>query len=105
MPTSLRTRLLPSFSADQSLEQSGRLRRKVGERECFFAQSAPLRNFGGGDPSAVFWFKTGTFALTIESIIAFVIFGLFDAARARSDWNTFESIYPDIGIEHDSAGR
>jgi hypothetical protein len=47
--------------------------------------------------AAVFWFKTGTIALNLEAIIAFVIFGLFDAARARSDWNKFESIYPDIG--------
>jgi len=42
------------------------------------------------------WIKTGTVALTIEAVIAFVIFGLVDAARARSDWNKFESIYPDI---------
>jgi hypothetical protein len=46
---------------------------------------------------AVAWYKTGTIALTIEAMIAFVIFGLFDAARARADWNKFESIYPDIG--------
>ena len=48
---------------------------------------------------AVAWIKTGTVALSIEAMMAFVIFGLGHAVRAWLDWNKFESIYPDIGNE------
>jgi hypothetical protein len=49
--------------------------------------------------------KTGSLALTVEVVIGFIIVGLMTAALARSEWNKFVSIYPDIGIEHDRAGR
>ena len=53
----------------------------------------------------VAWLKTGSPTLTSEAVIGFAIAGLMTAAFARSEWNKFASIYPDIGIEHDRAGR
>ena len=45
----------------------------------------------------VAWLKTETIQVTIEAIIAFVIGALYGAFCARTEWNKFESIYPDIG--------
>ena len=55
--------------------------------------------------TAVGWGKTGSLTLTTEAIVGFVVVGLMYASQARSEWNKFASIYPDIGIEHDRAGR
>ena len=51
--------------------------------------------------TAVEWTKTGSLTLTAEAVISFVVVGLMYASQARSEWNKFASIYPDIGIEHD----
>jgi hypothetical protein len=50
----------------------------------------------------VAWIKTEAFTLTSEALVGFVVAGLLGAAGARSDWNKFESIYPDVG--NDPAG-
>ena len=54
---------------------------------------------------AVAWMKTGTLQVTIEAIVALVSGALFGAFSARAQWNKFESIYPEIGSEEDSAVR
>ena len=53
----------------------------------------------------VAWMKTGALQVTIEAIVALVFGALYGAFSARAKWDKFESIYPDIGIKHDSAGR
>jgi hypothetical protein len=55
--------------------------------------------------TAVEWAKTGRLTLTPEAVVGFIVVGLMYAIQARSEWNKFASIYPDIGIEHDRAGR
>jgi hypothetical protein len=52
--------------------------------------------------TAVVWMKTGTIQVAIEAIVAFVVAAFYGAASARTVWNRFESIYPDIGIKRDS---
>jgi hypothetical protein len=54
--------------------------------------------------AGVAWIKTGSLMFTSEAVIGFVIVGLMSAARARSEWNKFASIYPDIGVD-DRAGQ
>ncbi|HJR21931.1 MAG TPA: hypothetical protein VJ822_09950 [Dongiaceae bacterium] len=55
--------------------------------------------------TVIAWIKTGSMTLTAKAVIGFIIAGLMTGAFARSEWNKFASIYPDIGIERDSSGR
>jgi hypothetical protein len=69
-----------------------------------------MRGLGSGACMAVAmtvvaWIKTGSLTLTSEAVISFIIAGLMTGAFARSEWNKFASIYPDIGIERDRLGR
>ena len=69
-----------------------------------------MRGLGSGACIAiamtgVAWMKTGSLTLTTEAVIGFIITALMTGAFARSEWNKFASIYPDIGIERDRLGR
>jgi hypothetical protein len=69
-----------------------------------------VRGLGAGACMAiamtmVAWLKTETLTLTVEAVIGFIIAGSMHAAFARSEWNKFASIYPDIGIMHDRTDR
>lgn len=69
-----------------------------------------VRGLGAGACMAVAmtvvaWLKTGSLTLTTEAVIGFVIACLMNVAFARSEWNKLASIYPDIGVGRDSAGR
>lgn len=52
---------------------------------------------------AVAWIKGGSFDITIEAIVAFVVGSLLGVAGARAEWNKLESIYPDVGIDQQSS--
>jgi hypothetical protein len=69
-----------------------------------------VRGLGSGAGVAaaligVAWIKSGSLTLTTEAVIGFIIVSLMSAVSARSEWNKFASIYPDIGSEREGAGR
>jgi hypothetical protein len=69
-----------------------------------------MRGLGSGACMAIAmtvaaWMKTGSLTLTTEAVIGFIIAALMTGAFARSEWNKFASIYPDIGIERESSSR